>query len=582
LLERKVGYNGDIMAEHLSETKVPGRDDIVALREGLANIARIVDQYRKAGTPVAAELAQHIPALQNVLTHLERKLTTRASERGELAALYDIGRAIGSSLDLAEVLNEVMDQIIRLTGAERSFLMLVDQETGELEFRAARNVDRETIASSSFEISRSIVKQVATGGEPIVTTNAQMDPRFKAQESVIGYNLRSILCVPLRYRRRVTGVIYADNRILTSLFSDRDRDLLTAFAGQAAVAIENAILFESISNAKALMDNVFASITSGVITTDVQEQITLFNRAAERVLRKPAPDVIGLRFTDTLPSLANELQPMVDQVKASGEPVVEVEREMSFLDREQVILRTSLSPLKDAEDEMQGVAIVVDDLTEQRRLESRYQMFQRYVSPAVIEQLPLNPAKLKLGGQRQEITSLFADIRGFSNFSSQHDPETLVEVLNQYLDIGATAVLAEDGTLDKILGDEVVALFNAPLRQPDHVLRAVRTALKIQEGVTRLHERMPPAYRLFYGVGINVGDAVVGNIGTAQQMNYTAIGSSVNLASRLQGAAAPGQILLSHAVYLRAKEHVKVRPLPPVAVKGFGKPITVYELLELK
>lgn len=570
------------MAEHSSETKFPGQGDIVLLREGLANISRIIDQYRKAGTPAAAELVQHLPALQSVLAHLEQELTTQAPEREELAALYDIGRAIGSSLDPTEVLNEVMDQIIRLTGAERSFLMLVDPDTGELEFVAARNMDRETIASSSFEISRSIVKQVATSGEPIVTTNAQMDPRFKSQESVIGYNLRSILCVPLRYRGRITGVIYADNRILTGLFSDRDRDLLTAFAGQAAVAIENARLFESVSSAKALMDNVFASITSGVITTDVQEQITLFNRAAERVLRKPAADVVGSRFTDTLPALASELRPVVDEVKEYGKPVVEFEREMSLPECGQVILRTSLSPLKDAEDEMQGVAIVVDDLTEQRRLEARYQMFRRYVSPAVIEQLPPDPAELKLGGQRQEITSLFADIRGFTDFSRQHDPEALVEVLNQYLDIGAKAVLAEDGTLDKILGDEVVALFNAPLRQADHVLRAVRAALKIQEGVTLLHERLPPAYQLFYGVGINVGDAVVGNIGTAEQMNYTAIGSSVNLASRLQEAAAPGQILLSHTAYRRAQEYIKARPLPPIAAKGFSKPITVYELLGLK
>jgi len=571
-----------MMTEHSPETKFPGQEDIVLLREGLSSVARIIDQHRRAGIPFASELALHFPALQSVLARLEQELTTQAPEREELAALYGIGRAIGSSLDLAEVLNEVMDQIIRLTGAERSFLMLVDPDTGELEFRAARNMDRETIASSSFEISRSIVNQVATSGQPIVTTNAQMDPRFKAQESVIGYNLRSILCVPLRYRGRVTGVVYADNRILTSLFSDRDRDLLTAFAGQAAVAIENAILFASVSSAKALMDNVFASITSGVITTDVQEQVTLFNRAAERVLRKSATNVVGSRFADTLPALASELRPMVDEVKESGKPIVEFEREMSLPDCGQLILRTSLSPLKDADDETQGVAIVVDDLTEQRRLEVRYQMFQRYVSPAVIEQLPSDPQELKLGGQRQEITSLFADIRGFSSFSSQHDPEVLVEVLNQYLDIGAKAVLAEDGTLDKILGDEVVALFNAPLRQVDHVLRAVRAALKLQAGVALLHERMPPAYRLYYGVGINVGDAVVGNIGTDQQMNYTAIGSSVNLASRLQGAAAPGQILLSHTVYLRAQEYIKARPLPPIAAKGFSRPITVYELLGLE
>jgi adenylate cyclase len=564
------------------KTKIPGKETIAALREGLTNVTRIVARQYGGGAMVA-EISQHLLALQEMLLHLERELTTQASERDELEALSDISYAIGSSLDLPEVLNEVMDQIIRLTGAERSFLMLVDPETDELVFRAARNMDRETIASSSFEISRSIVNEVARTGEAVVTTNAQMDPRFSAQESVIGYNLRSILCVPLRYRGRVTGVIYADNRILTSLFSDSDRDLLTTFAGQAGVAIENARLFESVSNAKALMDNVFASITSGVISTDIQDQITLFNRAAERILRVSAARASGSYFTDALPpTLEGELRPLVDQVKASGEPVVELERNLEIRDRGEVVLRTSLSPLKDADNSTQGVTIVVDDLTEQRRLEARYQLFQRYVSPAVIEQLPLDPAEWKLGGQRQEITSLFADIRGFTGFSRQHDPEELVEVLNRYLDIGADAVLAEDGTLDKILGDEIVALFNAPIRLDDHVLRAARAALNIQRRVARLHEEMDPQYRLSYGVGINVGDAVVGNIGTEQQMNYTAIGSSVNLASRLQSAAAPGQILLSPAAYRRVRAHVEAQELPPMAVKGFSEPITVYELLGLK
>ncbi|MDY7078165.1 MAG: adenylate/guanylate cyclase domain-containing protein [Chloroflexota bacterium] len=565
-----------------SSEKVPGQENIAALREGLTNVTRIIARHRGSNALVT-ELSQYLLALQDLLTHLEQELTTQASERDELVALYDISHVIGSSLDLTQVLNEVMDQIIHLTGAERSFLMLVDPETGELEFRAARNMDRETIASSSFEISRSIVNQVATTGEPVVTTNAQMDPRFKAQESVIGYNLRSILCVPLRYRGEVTGVIYADNRILASLFSDGDRDLLAAFASQAAIAIENARLFESVSNAKALMDNVFASITSGVITTDFQDQITLFNRAAERILRVPATRVSGSRFTDALPpSLVGELQSRVAEIKVHGEPLVGLERELALPDYGPVILRTSLSPLKDAENRTQGIAIVVDDLTEQRRLEVYHQMFQRFFPPAVIEQLPPDPAELKLGGQRQEITSLFADIRGFTNFGRQHDPETLVEVLNQYLDVGAKAVLAEDGTLDKILGDCVVALFNAPLQQENHVLHAVRAALKIQEGVSWLHERMPQAYWLDYGVGINVGDAVVGYIGTQKQMNYTAIGSSVNLASRLEGAAEPGQILLSDKAYQRVQEYVEARQLPPVEAKGFSEMIMVYELLGLK
>ena len=562
-----------------SATTVPGQDSVAALRDGLTNLTRMVARHRGTDA-LLAEFSQHVLALQDLLANLEQKLATQAGERDELDALYGICQAIGSSLNLTEVLNEVMDQIIRLTGAERSFLMLIDPATGELEFRAARNMDRETIASSSFEISRSIVKQVAATGQPVVTTNAQMDPRFKAQESVIGYNLRSILCVPLRVRGRITGVIYADNRILTGLFTDRDRDVLTVLAGQAAVAIENALLFQSVANAKALMDNVFASITSGVITTDNEEQITLFNRAAERVLRVPSTAIVGSRLSDTLPALAEALTPIVDQVKRYGEPVVEFENEIFLPGSGQVHLRTSLSPLKNTNDETQGTAIVIDDLTEQRRLESRYQLFQRYLPPAVIERLPNDPHELRLGGQRQEITSLFADIRGFTNFSRQHDPETLVEVLNKYLAVGAQAVLDEEGTLDKIMGDCIVAFFNAPLTQSDHVLRAVRAALKIREGIARLHEDVPASYRLNYGVGINVGDAVVGNVGTAQQMNYTAIGSGVNLASRLQEAAAPGQILLPQASYQRVQEHVEARLLSPITVAGFSEPIVVYELLE--
>jgi adenylate cyclase len=562
-----------------SATTAPGQDSVAALRDGLTNLTRMVARHRGTDA-LLAEFSQHVLALQDLLANLEQKLATQAGERDELDALYGICQAIGSSLNLTEVLNEVMDQIIRLTGAERSFLMLIDPATGELEFRAARNMDRETIASSSFEISRSIVKQVAATGQPVVTTNAQMDPRFKAQESVIGYNLRSILCVPLRVRGRITGVIYADNRILTGLFTDRDRDVLTVLAGQAAVAIENALLFQSVANAKALMDNVFASITSGVITTDTEEQITLFNRAAERVLRVPSTAIVGSRLSDTLPALAEALTPIVDQVKRYGEPVVEFENEIFLPGSGQVHLRTSLSPLKNANEETQGTAIVIDDLTEQRRLESRYQLFQRYLPPAVIERLPNDPHELRLGGQRQEITSLFADIRGFTNFSRQHDPETLVEVLNKYLAVGAQAVLDEEGTLDKIMGDCIVAFFNAPLTQSDHILRAVRAALKIREGITRLHEDVPASYRLNYGVGINVGDAVVGNVGTAQQMNYTAIGSGVNLASRLQEAAAPGQILLPQAAYQRVQKYVEARLLSPITVAGFSEPIVVYELLE--
>jgi len=140
-------------------------------------------------------------------------------------------------------------------------------------------------------------------------------------------------------------------------------------------------------------------------------------------------------------------------------------------------------------------------------------------------------------------------------------PEELVEILNRHISLAAQAVLEQEGTLDKFMGDAVMAFFNAPLPQPDHTLRAVQAALAMQEAIAAYHRELDSEARLSFGVGINVGEAVVGNVGTAELMNYTAIGDSVNLAKRLQENAEAGQILLSQSTYQAVRGRVRVRAL---------------------
>ena len=219
------------------------------------------------------------PSILDILTQLGNNLYTLSqqvgrieSERDNLKALADIGAIVNSSLETDEVLRIVMDTIIKITGAERGFLMLRGID-GELAIHIARNWEQETIGASEFEISSTIINRVINEGQSILTTNAQQDPRFGGQESIIAYSLRSILCVPLKVKGELTGVIYADNRIKSGIFTEIERDLLTGFANQAAVALENARLFESVRHTlaevtelKNLMDNIFASIASGVIT----------------------------------------------------------------------------------------------------------------------------------------------------------------------------------------------------------------------------------------------------------------------------------------------------------------------------
>ncbi len=564
----------------------PAQTDLKSL---LSALGSALERQAAALTkmPANADVQQAQKALldiQRILPKFQQAVDTLAREREALRALYEVGQAVNSTLDLSTVLNQVMDHIIGLTGAERGFLMLRDEPTGQLEFKVARNVDRETLDSSAFQVSRTVVDQVATEGVAIVTTNAQADPRFATQESIVAYSLRSILCVPLRVRGRVTGVIYADNRIKTGLFTDSHRDLLAAFADQAGLAIENARLFDNvkrnlaaITEMKNLMDNVFASIASGVITTNVADHITLVNRAAEAIFGVSASRIINQPYMVAL-TAAHDLAPLIDAVK-SEETIVAREMTPFLPERGAVSWRLSVAPLKDAAQLTQGVAIVVDDLTEQRFL---HDAFQRYVGPRVLQRILSDPSSLKLGGDRRFISIFYADIRGFSTFSEKLSPERLVEILNAYLGLAADAVLNADGTLDKFMGDAVMGFFNAPLDQADHTLRAVRAALAARAAILAYRQDVPSGEQLAYGMGINVGEAVVGNIGNAQQVNYTAIGDSVNYAKRLQENAKPDQILISREAYAIVKDHVRANRLEPLPVKGHSAPELVFEVLDLK
>jgi adenylate cyclase len=575
------------------------QDDLTTLQQSLQALGTSLDRQRvvlaqlgpvQPGAPQAhlhqssAEIAAVLPRLRTAADQLTRELQNKQRERGELEALFHVTQLVNSSLDLDQVLNQVMDQIIQLTQAERGFLMLINQ-AGELEFRVARNMDRETIEGSSFEISRTIVLRVAEQGAPVVTTNAQEDPRFKTQESVVSYNLRSILCVPLCVKDKVTGVIYADNRIRGGLFGERHRNVLMAFANQAAIAIENARLFASVVDAKNLMDNIFASITSGVITTDIKDRITLFNRAAEQILGIAAVRAEGTAYSEVLQPLGDHIAPLLQTVKTRDRPVTGWEIESELPQRGSVNLSLSLSPLKDSHETTTGVAIVMDDLTERRRLEARTRyirdVLMSYLAPQVAEQLLADPEKLQLGGERRIVTTFFADIRGFTTFSEHLDPERLMDVLNRYLSIGTEAVFAQEGTLDKFQGDMVMAFFNAPVDQEDHALRAVQAAKHMRDAIQSYHEKVAPSYQLSFGIGINTGEAVVGNVGTAQIKNYTIIGDSVNLAKRLQDYALPNQILLGSSTYGLVQDHVVVRELEPVKVKGRAALERVFELIDV-
>jgi class 3 adenylate cyclase len=206
-------------------------------------------------------------------------------------------------------------------------------------------------------------------------------------------------------------------------------------------------------------------------------------------------------------------------------------------------------------------------------------LFRQYMSPDVATELLADPEKAALGGAVVPVTAFFADLRGFTTFSEKATPEQIVVMLNRYFELATAAVLAEGGTVVQFVGDALMALFNAPARQPDHPLRAARAALAMQAAVEQVAAATPgwPRFR----VGINTGPALVGNIGSAALRNFNAMGDAVNVAARLESEAAPGEVVIGEATRSRLPATAVVEAMGELTVKGRSGPVVAYRLLGL-
>ena len=185
-----------------------------------------------------------------------------------------------------------------------------------------------------------------------------------------------------------------------------------------------------------------------------------------------------------------------------------------------------------------------------------------------------------LGGENRHVAVLFIDIRGFTTMSESLEPEQVVEILNEYLDLTTKAVFHQQGTVDKFIGDAVMAVFNAPLDLDDYCFRAVSAAWEMKQNADVLTAKFEERFgtQIAFGIGINCGNAVVGNIGCDFRMDYTAIGDTVNTAARLESNAKSGQILISEQVYETVKDRVMVTPIGEIPLKGKSKGVFVYQV----
>lgn len=527
----------------------------------------------------------------------ERPKIEAAPDRLEL--LVRLSQSLNSSLDVEETIRAAVENLAELTRAERGLIMLENPKTRRLEFSAGRNLDAATLARDK-QISTHIVDRVFKGKQPLLIGDASVDADFKSFESVILHAPRSVMCAPLLVGDRAIGVAYVDNSLSAHLFTQSDMSVLSTFASMAAAAIENARLHDQLGAQlremdamRTMQDRIFRSVSSGLVAVDVHGTVTSANQAAAEIL---ATSIDRLRDRPLSAALPARFMLALGPIFSGGDvgsTMIGTEMKGEFPGRGWVHFRHRVSPMRDDDGDIVGYVVVLDDVTELDLLERARQqanaererikgVFERYMAPQVYQELMRQPPdRAGIQGSRRELTIMFADIRGFTGWSEEARPEDVVGVLNEYLGTATDIIFEHEGTIDKFMGDAILALFGAPVELRDGPLQAVKAAIAMQKKFDTLG-RDSRGWKPQFGIGINTGSGIVGSIGAPQLMSYTVIGDVVNVAARLQSEARRGEILLSGDTYACVGNSVEVESLGSTHLKGRREPVIMYKLVGLR
>ena len=540
---------------------------------------------RRRGISLPADAIDRLWTVRSSIDKLSVALVDTHMQLQQLRRLAETTALVNSAQETDEVLNEVMETVIQLTQAERGYIVLRNRETGEMEFAVARGLSAEETAAGGRIVSWSVINMVAESGEPLLTVDAGADEQFSHSESIAGFSLLSILAVPLIARDEVIGVAYCDNRIMAGLFKENELGLLTSFGQQAAVAIENARLFEDIRAQMALIEemharlsNIFASIGSGVITVDGENRVLVCNEAAENITGASNDNARGLPLKDLLPPVTHSFYDSVERVRREQRQHIWAER-FKHQGRQRY-WQVVASPLRGGDKVSLGVALVIDDLTERKEQEEQRRLLGTFVPEALLENIG-SISELDTSPAERTISAMFADVDGFTAFSEYLQPEDLMRIINRYLGAASDAINERGGIVDQYLGDAIKALWNSQLnQQDDHALRAVQAAQSILSEVDALNEGAAEDRELRFCIGIHTGHAVLGMVGGANRIEFAALGEAPDVGKFLQENAEPGEIIISAETYERVKDQVRALPMPARKPRaGFERFDTIYRVL---
>lgn len=379
----------------------------------------------------------------------------------KLRVAHSLNQRIRLEVNMDELFDQILEECFNLVNADRGTILIRD-ESGELQTRSFRSRDPNT-SIEDISISRTILNSVLEEKTAMLSSDAKIDDRLKRSESIIMQNIQAAMCVPLLSRsgNEVLGVLHLDSQQHIGAFTEKDLQITSVIASQAAGALENVLLVQQ-----------------------------------------------------------NEKESLI---------------------------RANL---------------------------------QRFLSPAVMNRLNRDELQIRMGGETVDTTMMFTDIRGFTSLSENYNPEQLIQDLNRYFEVCVDMIFEHEGTLDKYIGDAIMAVWGTVEQHQEDPVRAVRAAMLMQQKLehfnkVRVEEELPP---FLTGIGINTGPVVAGNMGSPKRLEFTVIGDEVNIAARLCSEAKGGEVIISHSTFMRVGHEFVCRELPPASVKGKSEPLRIYRV----
>ncbi|OYQ66048.1 adenylate/guanylate cyclase domain-containing protein [Pseudanabaena sp. SR411] len=565
-----------------------------------------------------ALFAQFAPSMRLILESSQAFYSAAQKQRAA-DALMKAAMSLGQSLDLEATLKKVMDEAKLLMNADRSTLWLIDRDRNDL---WTQIVDHYGLTKElRVPMGVGYAGRVAITGEVLnIPFDLYEHPdanNSKKFDQANGYRTCSLLCMPIfNSNKELIGVTQLVNKIqrgdfpeydpntwpasperFKASFNGNDEEFMKVFNVQAGVALENAKLFAKVKQEQQMQKDILRSLSDGVISTDKYGKIIAANERAYDLLGvgnallegKSVYELINIEKANFTKWFETSLEGSDEKSRKQYYP----DQTLRSTDGEQHSINISINTMSEGDEGegVRGALVVMEDISQEKRLKST---MYRYMTQELAEQL-LAGGDAKMGGDRKEVSVLFSDIRSYTTITESLTAEDVVMMLNEYFETMVEAVFNYKGTLDKYIGDAIMAVFGSPLPIPDHAWMAVQTAIDMRHrlkefNIKRLEKLKPQNQKeidmatIKIGIGINSDTVISGNIGSTRRMEFTAIGDGVNLGSRLEGASKQygTDAIISETTYNLCSDRIWVRELDRIQVKGKNQPVSVYELIGLK